>query len=194
MVGLKGGESLKTVLNFWFQELSPQDWFKKSKALDQEISSRFKNVLKACAAGECWEWRRPDAGGEGTGGLGRLAEILVLDQFSRNIYRDDARAFAQDPLALGLAQEAVAQGVDKSMNASLRAFLYMPYMHSESLLVHDEAMRLFNQPGLETNYEFEIKHREIIEIFGRYPHRNAVLGRASTPAELEFLSQPGSSF
>ena len=194
MVGIEAGESLKAVLEFWFQELLPQDWFKKSEALDQAINKRFNKVLKACAAGECWEWRRPDAAGPGTDGLGRLAEILVLDQFSRNIYRDDARAFAQDPLALGLAQEAVAGGVDKSMNASQRAFLYMPYMHSESLLVHDEAMRLFNQPGLETNYEFEIKHREILERFGRYPHRNKVLGRASTPSELEFLSQPGSSF
>lgn len=100
----------------------------------------------------------------------------------------------QDPMALALAQEAVARGVDRAMNASQRAFLYMPYMHSESLIVHDEAMRLFDQPGLETNYDFEVKHRDIIVRFGRYPHRNALLGRASTPSELEFLSQPGSSF
>lgn len=182
------------VLDFWFHELTPQQWFAKSDALDKTISQRFGKLLEACAAGECWRWRADDAAGSGTGGLGRLAEILVLDQFSRNVYRDDARAFAQDPMALALAQEAVAQHVDRSMNAEQRAFLYMPYMHSESLRVHDEAMRLFNQPGLETNYDFEIKHREIIERFGRYPHRNAVLGRSSTPAELEFLSKPGSSF
>ncbi|RUO55520.1 DUF924 family protein [Pseudidiomarina homiensis] len=182
------------VLQFWFDELTPADWFAKSDALDGQIMSRFSSLLSACAAGECWQWREADAAGKGTGGLGRLAEILVLDQFSRNVYRDDARAFAQDPMALALAQEAVALGVDSSMSAQQRAFLYMPYMHSESLVVHDEAMRLFNQPGLETNYEFEIKHREIIERFGRYPHRNALLGRASTSAELEFLQQPGSSF
>ena len=182
------------ILDFWFTELSAKEWFAKSDALDTTISKRFGKVLEACAAGECWEWRQTDAAGKGTGGLGRLAEILVLDQFSRNIYRDDARAFAQDPMALALAQEAVAQGVDSTMDASQRAFLYMPYMHSESLRVHDEAMRLFNQPGLENNYDFEIKHRDIIERFGRYPHRNKVLGRASTPAELELLSQPGSSF
>lgn len=182
------------ILNFWFNELTSADWFAKSDALDTKIRKSFGKVLAACAAGECWRWRKDDAAGDATGGLGRLAEILVLDQFSRNVYRDDARAFAQDPMALVLAQEAVASRVDAAMDASQKAFLYMPYMHSESLLVHDEAMRLFNQPGLETNYDFEIKHREIIERFGRYPHRNAVLGRASTPAELEFLSQPGSSF
>ncbi len=182
------------VLDFWFNELTPQQWFAKSDALDKTINQHFGKVLEACAAGECWQWRADDAAGNGTGGLGRLAEILVLDQFSRNVFRDDARAFAQDPMALALAQEAVALGVDGPMNPSQRSFLYMPYMHSESLLVHDEAMRLFNQPGLETNYDFEIKHRDIIERFGRYPHRNKVLGRSSTPAELEFLSQPGSSF
>ncbi|WP_417689413.1 DUF924 family protein [Pseudidiomarina sp.] len=182
------------VLDFWFNELTPQQWFAKSDTLDKTIRHRFESLLESCAAGECWQWRADDAAGSGTDGLGRLAEILVLDQFSRNVYRDDARAFAQDPMALALAQEAVSQGVDRSMNAEQRAFLYMPYMHSESLLVHGEAMRLFNQPGLETNYDFEIKHRDIIERFGRYPHRNKVLGRSSTPAELEFLSQPGSSF
>lgn len=184
----------KHVIDFWFNKLTPKDWFAKSDKVDTTIASLFRDALDACAAGECWDWRRNDAAGRGTGGLGRLAEILVLDQFSRNIYRDDARAFTQDAMALALAQEAVAQGVDSIMDASQRAFLYMPYMHSESLRVHDEAMRLFNQPGLETNYDFEIKHRDIIERFGRYPHRNKVLGRASTPAELEFLSQPGSSF
>ena len=182
------------ILNFWFNELTPADWFAKSDALDTKIRKRFGEVLVACAAGECWRWRADDAAGAGTGGLGRLAEILVLDQFSRNVYRDDARAFAQDPMALALAQEAVARGVDRAMDASQRAFLYMPYMHSESLVVHDEAIRLFDQPGLETNYDFEVKHRDIIVRFGRYPHRNALLGRASTPSELEFLSQPGSSF
>ena len=184
----------QAILEFWFNELTPADWFAKSNALDTTISKRFGAVLEACAAGECWRWREANAAGAGSGGLGRLAEILVLDQFSRNVYRDEARAFAQDPMALALAQEAVALGADVAMGASQRAFLYMPYMHSESLVVHAEAMRLFNQPGLETNYEFEIKHRDIIERFGRYPHRNALLGRSSTPAELEFLSQPGSSF
>ena len=118
----------------------------------------------------------------------------MLDQFSRNIYRDDARSFASDTLALALAQEAVASGADQSLSAVERSFLYMPYMHSESAAIHIVAMQLFDQPGLESNLEFEKRHKAIIDRFGRYPHRNAVLGRASTPEEVEFLKQPGSSF
>jgi uncharacterized protein (DUF924 family) len=117
-----------------------------------------------------------------------------LDQFSRNIYRDTPRAFAQDPLALVLAQELVASGGDRQLNPTQRAFAYMPYMHSESLLVHAQAVRLFDQPGLESNLKFELRHQDIIARFGRYPHRNTLLGRASTAQELAFLSEPGSSF
>ena len=123
-----------------------------------------------------------------------MAEILVLDQFSRNVYRDTARAFAQDALALALAQELVASGQDRSLPTAQRVFAYMPYMHSESAAIHAQAMVLFDQPGLENALDFERRHRDIIERFGRYPHRNAVLGRASTPQETEFLTQPGSSF
>jgi uncharacterized protein (DUF924 family) len=118
----------------------------------------------------------------------------VLDQFSRNLYRDDARAFAQDVVALVLAQEAVSLGLDANLATAQKAFLYMPYMHSESLVIHAAAVTLFSQPGLEFNHDFELRHKAIIERFGRYPHRNAVLGRTSTPEELEFLNGPGSSF
>ncbi len=107
----------------------------------------------------------------------------MLDQFSRNLYRDDARAFDQDPMALVLAQEAVAQGLDLALPVVERSFLYMPYMHSESLKVHEEALRLFDQPGLEDSLRFEHLHRDILLRFGRYPHRNAVLGRESSAAE-----------
>ncbi|MBY6062897.1 DUF924 family protein [Pseudidiomarina sediminum] len=182
------------VLEFWFSKLTPADWFAKSDALDAQIKARFANLLEACSAGECWQWRVHDALGQGSGGLGRLAEIIVLDQFSRNIYRDDPRAFALDSTALVLAQEAVALGVDKTLSTEQRSFLYMPYMHSESLSIHNQAMVLFDQPGLEKNYDFEVKHRDIIARFGRYPHRNAILGRQSTPEEALFLSQPDSSF
>ena len=125
---------------------------------------------------------------------GRLAEILVLDQFSRNVYRDTPRAFAQDALALALAQELVASGQDRSLPLAQRSFAYMPYMHSESALVHAQAVELFSQPGLEDTLRFELRHKEIIDRFGRYPHRNALLGRESSPEELTFLSEPGLGF
>ncbi len=118
----------------------------------------------------------------------------MLDQFSRNVYRDAPRAFAQDALALVLAQELVARGDDRSLPLAQRSFAYMPYMHSESALAHTQAVALFSQPDLENNLSFELRHKAIIDRFGRYPHRNAVLGRSSTPEELTFLSEPGSSF
>ncbi|MNV66793.1 hypothetical protein D3C71_1595650 [compost metagenome] len=118
----------------------------------------------------------------------------MLDQFSRNIQRGSPLAFAQDTQALALAQELVAGQHDAALPLQQRAFAYMPYMHSESAAIHEQAMRLFDQPGLENNLKFEVLHRDIIARFGRYPHRNAVLGRTSTAQELAFLQQPGSSF
>lgn len=174
------------VLDFWFNELAPAQHWDKDPALDATIEQHFGAVHTAAAAGELWEWR--------THAEGRLAEIIVLDQFSRNIFRDSPAAFFCDPMALVLAQEAVAIGVDKELSVQKRSFLYLPYMHSESLRVHEQAMRLFDQPGLENNYEFELKHLAIIKRFGRYPHRNALLNRSSTNEEIEFLKQPGSSF
>ena len=118
----------------------------------------------------------------------------MLDQFSRNVYRDTARAFAQDALSLALAQELAASGQDRSLPTAQRVFAYMPYMHSESAVIHEQALELFAQPGMENNLDFERRHKAIIDRFGRYPHRNAVLGRTSTVEELAFLSEPGSSF
>ncbi|WP_422821909.1 DUF924 family protein [Vreelandella arcis] len=174
------------VLNLWFNELTPAQWFKKDPEMDRAISARFGVLHAQAAQCECYAWRQTAEG--------RLAEIIVLDQFSRNIYRDDARAFATDALALALAQEAVAAGADAALSSEQRAFLYMPYMHSESAAIHERAMELFDQPGLEKNLDFEVRHKAIIDRFGRYPHRNALLGRASTDEELAFLKQPGSSF
>ena len=176
----------RDVLDFWFDELAPQQHFAKNAALDALIRTRFGSTLEAAARCELWAWR--------TTPLGRLAEILVLDQFPRNIFRDTPRAFAQDTLALGLAQELVASGGDRSLPPAQRRFVYMPYMHSESGLVHTQAVELFNQPGLEDNLDFELRHQTIINRFGRYPHRNSILGRPSSAAELTFLSEPGSSF
>lgn len=179
-------QSVEAILDFWFQELKPAQHWQKDPELDARISMRFGAVHRAALAGECWQWRQNVAG--------RLAEIIVLDQFSRNIHRDTPMSFAADSMALVLAQEAVALDLARQLVPEQRSFLYMPYMHSESLLIHDEAMRLFAEPGMENNYDFEVKHRDIIARFGRYPHRNAILGRTSTPEEEAFLRQPGSSF
>ena len=174
------------VLHFWFDELSAAQHFAKDAALDAAIAQRFGPTLEAAARGELSGWRASTPG--------RLAEIVVLDQFSRNVWRDTPRAFAQDGMALVLAQELVASGHDRALPPAQRAFAYMPYMHSESRVVHVQAVALFSQPGLEGNLPFALSHRAIIERFGRYPHRNAVLGRTSTEEEQAFLREPGSSF
>jgi len=174
------------ILSFWFVELDNKQRFAKDAALDALMRERFGPHLQAAVRGELWHWR--------TDAAGRLAEIIVLDQFSRNIHRDTPLAFASDAQALTLAQELVAQGLDADLPPAQRAFAYMPYMHSESLPIHAQALPLFSQPGLEDNLRFLRAHTTILERFGRYPHRNALLGRASTPEELAFLQQPGSSF
>lgn len=176
----------QTVLAFWFEETTPTQHFSKDVAFDATIRARFAATQAAAALGELAAWRDTPNG--------RLAEIIVLDQFSRNLFRDSAEAFACDRMALVLAQEAVRANADRAMSPAQKVFLYMPYMHSESSAIHVEAERLFRAPGLERNYEFELKHKAIVDRFGRYPHRNRVLGRQSTPQELEFLQQPGSSF
>ncbi len=174
------------VVAFWFDEVTPAQWWAKSDAFDRLVSSRFGSAHAAAMRGELYAWRATADG--------RLAEIIVLDQFSRNIHRGRPEAFAADGMALVLAQEAVAAGADRALDAGRRAFLYMPYMHSESAAIHALAVRLFATPGMEGNLDFERRHQAVIERFGRYPHRNAVLGRTSTPAELEFLKTPGSAF
>ena len=178
--------SAAAVLDFWFNELDDARRFAKDPALDAAIGKRFGATLQAAIRGELDAWREtPD---------GRLAEIIVLDQFSRNVWRDTPRAFLQDPQALCLAQAFVRTGLDRSLSPAQRAFAYMPYMHSESRLIHEQAVVLFSQPGLEGSLAFERRHQAIIERFGRYPHRNAILGRVSTPEEIAFLAEPGSSF
>ncbi|MGH8114285.1 MAG: DUF924 family protein [Rhodanobacteraceae bacterium] len=174
------------VLRFWFEETSPEQQFKKDDAFDAAIRERFADTHKAAVHGELAAWRDTAEG--------RLAEVIVLDQFSRNLFRDDPRAFAADGMALVLAQETIHVGADHEMPAARRAFLYLPFMHSESRVIHVDAERLFRQSGLERNYDFELKHKAIIDRFGRYPHRNEVLGRESTAEEKAFLQQPGSSF
>lgn len=178
--------SFEEVLGFWFEDIDPGLWWKKDAEFDQLIRDRFGSLHASATRGELFEWRADPRG--------RLAEVIVLDQFSRNMYRDDAQSFSYDGMALVLAQEAVRSGADKSLSAAEKSFLYLPYMHSESVSIHQEAVQLFQQPGLENNLDFEYRHKAIIDEFGRYPHRNEVLGRLSTEREKAFLQQPGSSF
>ena len=177
--------SADEVLAFWFDELKPKHHWSKNPELDRMIVKRFHDTHQAACAGELFSWRSRLAG--------RLAEIIVLDQFSRNMFRDTPRAFTQDFPALVLSQEAVGSGAFDAVPDDQRAFCLMPYMHSESRLIHSEALVLFREfaPG---NLDFELKHKRIIDRFGRFPHRNKILGRESTAEELEFLSKPGSSF
>jgi uncharacterized protein (DUF924 family) len=174
------------IIRFLFDELQPAQWWTASDDLDHLITARFGAVHQAAALCELFAWR-DDA-------RGRLAEIIVLDQFSRNIHRGTPLAFASDPMALALAQTAVASGADLALDVQMRAFVYLPYMHSESLVIHGQAIPLFNTPGMENNLKSARLHREILERFGRYPHRNAILGRGSTLEEIAFLKIPGSSF
>lgn len=174
------------VLSFWFQEIEARLWFSSDKNFDELIRTRFLGLMQKAAVGELYLWRQMAEG--------RLAEIIVLDQFSRNVYRNTPMAFAQDPIALVLAQEAVASGALNALNPTQRNFLLLPYMHSESREIHVVAEVLYREFAPTGGYEFELRHKAIIDRFGRYPHRNEVLGRPSTPEEVEFLSQPGSRF
>jgi uncharacterized protein (DUF924 family) len=174
------------ILKFWFEELEPKQWWVKDLELDQLIIARFSEIHDRATRCELSGWRK-DASG-------RLAEIIILDQFSRNMFRGSPLSFACDPLSLALSQEAISVGADQLLSPVERNFIYMPFMHSESLQIHEDAVELFRSNGQQGNLEYELKHKVIIERFGRYPHRNEALGRESTDDEIEFLQQPGSSF
>lgn len=177
-------EPYETVLTFWFDMLEPRQWWKADSDLDARIAAKFCKLHQSVATGEAWHWRAE--------ARGRLAEIIVLDQFSRNIFRDKAEAFAWDAMALALSQESIASGADRRLKPVERAFLYMPFMHSESRHVHRMAEVLFGELGLADQIKFEKAHKDLIDRFGRYPHRNAVLGRRSTPAEEAYLASTDS--
>lgn len=169
------------VLRFWFEETKPEQRFKKDETFDALIKERFEDTYFAIVNGETTSWRETPEG--------RLAEIIILDQFARNMFRGSPQSFEGDELALKLAREAVASGDDMKVPYEQRGFVYMPYMHSESKDVHEEAVKIFEAYGNEEMLEYEKKHKEIIDRFGRYPHRNEVLGRESTEEEKEFLKE-----
>ena len=167
------------ILDFWYQETAPQEWFIGGADFDAIITDRFSEIHAKASRVELADWRKT--------GSGRLAEIIVLDQFSRNIMRGSPLSFANDKMALILAQEALMQGIDKNFTMSENQFLYMPYMHSESLQIQIESVKLFEKMGFDKALDFAIQHYDIIKEFGRFPHRNLSLGRESTKQELAFL-------
>jgi uncharacterized protein (DUF924 family) len=176
------------VLRFWFGDGAERGkahkrWFEKDAAFDAEVRRRFLPLYETLAGNQEWLARADEC----------LARIIVLDQFPRNMFRGSARAFAADPLALAAARHAVAQGYDRDLLPVERQFVYLPFEHSESLADQERACELMRPLGEEL-YDWALRHKRIIERFGRFPHRNAILGRESTPEELDFLKQPGSGF
>lgn len=173
------------VLDFWFVQNGPKQWWAGGGAFDVAVRLQFADVLKAAERCETAAWRRHPRG--------RVAELVVLDQFSRQLYRRSGRAFANDALALGLAQEALAMGIKALVSDDEYKFVLMPFMHSESLVIHEEAMVLYSALDTDT-FDFEKRHRDVLLQFGRYPKRNAALGRVSTVQELEYIKQNDSMF
>lgn len=174
------------ILSFWFVEHGEPDWFGGKPEFDAALTARFAETHAGVARGEAAWWRATPSG--------RLAEVIVLDQFSRQLHRKRPEAFASDAMALRLAQDAVAAGDDMRVEPRRRMFFYMPYMHSEDLAVHEEAIRLFTALGDAETLKFEIMHRDCIARFGRYPRRNAALGRISTPEEIEYINSGDGMF
>jgi uncharacterized protein (DUF924 family) len=187
------------VLDFWFGAPGSdsagkqrREWFIKSEAFDEQIRQRFGAVIDQAIAGGLREW-------DAEGPQGILARILVLDQFTRNAFRNTPRAFAGDALALGAARQLADSGAHQALSPWQRSFAYMPFEHAEDASMQERAVALFTalaseHPGFDETLDYAHRHRGVIARFGRFPHRNEILGRASTPEEIEFLRQPGSRF
>jgi uncharacterized protein (DUF924 family) len=173
------------VLAFWFSEIDEEDWWKKDHAVDERIRERFLALHEHLVASGAIEATRPRP---------MLAAVIVLDQFSRNMFRNTPRAYAADAIARRLAREAVTQGFDEGMRPEERMFLYLPFEHSEDRADQELSVELFSRLGRDDWTRFAIAHKVIIDRFGRFPHRNAVLGRVSSPEEIEVLRQPMGSF
>jgi uncharacterized protein (DUF924 family) len=179
---------VEDVLKFWFVEISQSQWWKKDLAFDNLIRNRFLILFRQCQSGEHLDWAET--------AHGSLARIIVLDQFPRNLFRETPESFTTDHLALQATKHAIAVRFDESLSLREKAFLYMPLMHSESRQDQEQSVDLFAAAGVElkANLDSALRHKKIIDRFGRFPHRNPMLGRKSTLEELEFLKQPGSRF
>jgi uncharacterized protein (DUF924 family) len=176
----------REVLGFWFDGLMPEQWFAKSDALDHEIAALFGATRDKVLASEAAGWQDDP--------LNLLAAVILLDQFSRNIHRDSAEAFAGDPLARRLALRALECGWDEDMTREQRQFLYLPFEHAEDAETQALSLRCFEALGMEEQLAYAREHADVIRRFGRFPTRNAALGRISTPDELDYLSQPGAGW
>ena len=177
--------SPEEVLRFWFgdEELSREEWWRKDEDFDREIRDRFGALYEEATSSALDTWRESAEGS--------LALVIVLDQFPRNMFRGDPKSYATDEKAQETAKYAVDRAFDRELSPVRRSFLYMPFMHSEDLEDQGRSVELFEGMGTA---RYAVRHMEIVERFGRFPHRNAVLGRATTPEEAEFLKEPGSSF
>ncbi|KFC61261.1 hypothetical protein FF80_04052 [Devosia sp. LC5] len=171
------------VIRFWFIDHGKDDWFGGKPEFDAALAQAFAQTHAEVARGEAWQWRRTSEG--------RLAEIIVLDQFSRQLHRGVPEAFAQDKMALALAQEAIAAGADQAVQPEWRSFFYMPFMHAESLVIQEEGVRLFTALGNDEQLNFMAGHRDCIARFGRFPFRNKALGRVSTDEEVAYMKEQG---
>ncbi len=187
---------IETILNFWFGEMAEngqfnyrKEWFTKNPVFDEQVRP-FQSIYEEAATGRLDPWIKLPQG--------CLALVLLLDQFPRNLFRDQPKSFATDAKALFVAQTALSQGFDQQLPPVQRFFLYMPLEHSENLAHQQQSVSLFHQfiedPDLRDTYDYAVRHQAVIERFGRFPHRNQILDRSSTPQEVEFLNQPGSSF
>ncbi|WP_044561986.1 DUF924 family protein [Azospirillum sp. B4] len=175
------------VLAFWFEDLTPGDWFGGGPAVDARVRDRLAGAYHAAAEGALDAWAETSDGA--------LALLILLDQVPRNLFRDDALAFATDTRAQALASRAVARAQDLEQPVERRLFFYLPFEHAEEIVLQDCCVALVGErigPGQHLDYAE--RHREVIRRFGRFPHRNAVLGRTSTVAELDYLNQPGAGF
>lgn len=175
----------QAVISFWFEEISPKQQFIKDEELDVEIKRRFGPLHASL---------KEDASSFTKTPQGALAAILVFDQFSRNMFRGSGQAFETDPLALSIAKELVAAGADKDMPDNHRTFVYMPFMHAETLEDQEQSVALFTELGATSNINYAIKHLEVVEEYGRFPHRNKALKRVSTAQERAFINTPGTAF
>lgn len=197
---MENNAQVQAVLQFWFGDPETEAssyqqrrklWFGKQPDFDAAIWQQFGALYQQAATGEFDDWQQTP--------LSCLAFVIVLDQFPRNLFREAPQAYATDPQALRAAQQAIAQGFDQQLQPIQRIFLYLPFEHSENLEHQNQSVTLSRQlqsdaPELTDVYDYAVRHRVVIERFGRFPHRNSILGRASTAEEIAFLQQPGSSF